>query len=467
MQQKSMDDIIAEWEVEQTLPDETTEAEMRLRQEAAIRATLSAPTAIGGDTVSEFEENEYEDDRLCQADADHQTFAERLSRGDLVPFADLPEPIPEEANRNGLFEGGWLRKGGAAMLVSIAGSGKSVIAMQMMCCWAAGRPAFDIAPLKALKIGYVQAEDDSEDLAEHRNGVLRGLRDREQWSDAEFAEAQKNIMFIPPFVAEPGEKFVRYLAAVQRKVHFDLIVINPLQSFSGCDLQSNAEVTKFVRNGLDRVIKNPETNCGLFIIHHTPKPPLDARVRANFGLDAFGEYVGAGASELTNWVRAMLTLIPVPKHRGIFYLAGVKREDRLQWPEPQSSVGQKPRLVIAHTKGYLYWQTLTQVPKTESEEGGDRPEVEIHAEALAKVVLASRHKEMQSTELRETARKLIKSKKLVKMTYKQIVEAIKLLLGHAEDYGLELVNGDHNAKFLRKFQSPEVAQSEALDGYES
>jgi len=400
---------------------------------------------------------ETEGDRLSRIDAEHQRFNERLARGEIVPFSELPPPLPEFANRNRLFKNGWLRKGGAAMLVSISGSGKSVMIMQMICAWAVGKPSLGIEPLKPLKIAYFQTEDDSADLALQRAGVLQGMKEHEGWTDEDCRLSQENADFLPPFFAEPGESFLNCMRHYQMKEHYDLIVINPLQSFTGCEIQSNAEMTKFLRGGLDPIIKNPDLTCGLFIVHHTPKPPLDMRTRAAFGLDEFGEYSGAGASELTNWIRAMLTIIPVPKHHGIFYLTGVKRDSRLGWPIPENLTWVKPRRIIAHTPGYLYWQTLGKMPDAESEKEDERPKSEIHAEVLLKLVKASM-KGISATDLREQAKGLKGKSKKKLLTKGEIEEAIKCLTSHPEAYGIVVERGDRNSKTFRQRKEEEVVQ---------
>lgn len=62
------------------------------------------------------------------------------------------------------------------LLVGPTGIGKSSLAMQMMILWALGRAAFGIVPKGPLKSVLVQAENDDGDLAEMRDGVIRGFR---------------------------------------------------------------------------------------------------------------------------------------------------------------------------------------------------------------------------------------------------------------------------------------------------
>ena len=68
----------------------------------------------------------------------------------------------------------------------------------------------------------------------------------------------------------------------------DLIVVNPLQAFFGGNLSANEEVSRFVREGLDPIIKDADLGCGLFVVQFvtchplqpsSPAPPLRANGR--------------------------------------------------------------------------------------------------------------------------------------------------------------------------------------------
>src|SRR5688572_7473410 len=74
----------------------------------------------------------------------------------------------------------YLFRGGALLLVGPTGIGKSSFSMQCMLSWALGQPVFGIAPFRPLKSLLIQAENDEGDLAEMRDGVVKGLSLNEQ-----------------------------------------------------------------------------------------------------------------------------------------------------------------------------------------------------------------------------------------------------------------------------------------------
>ena len=79
----------------------------------------------------------------------HLPARRRLSRP-LVPLGQFPDPKPEKENPAALFRRGWLRKGGGAFVVAPSGVGKSVFTIQAAICWALGKPAFGVEPVRPL-----------------------------------------------------------------------------------------------------------------------------------------------------------------------------------------------------------------------------------------------------------------------------------------------------------------------------
>src|ERR1035438_2681422 len=101
--------------------------------------------------------------------------------GDGVALAPPPARglgelvLPPENDASELLRHRFLCRGGGMLLVGPTGVGKSALAMQAMILWALEREAFGIKPARALKSLLVQAENDDGDLAEMRDGVIRGL----------------------------------------------------------------------------------------------------------------------------------------------------------------------------------------------------------------------------------------------------------------------------------------------------
>ncbi len=272
-----------------------------------------------------------------------------------VWLADLPDPAPEADNPAALFRGGWLRKGGGAFLIAPSGQGKSTWTIQAAICWAMGKAAFGIEPLRPLNIAIVQAEDDSEEMAFFRNQIGRGLETEAGLDPVQIGAAMSKGVMLCDMTGAAGTAFIDRLANLL-KTHpeIDLLIINPFQSYFGGDVSHNAELTEFLRVGLDPLIK--PGRVGVLFVHHTNKPP-SAKDRNGWGTDAFSAYIGAGGAELTNWARAMLALMPVENMPGVFRLVAGKRGQRLGWVDA-AGVKTCTRL-IAHMDGLVFWRNAT------------------------------------------------------------------------------------------------------------
>ena len=257
--------------------------------------------------------------------------SETLLIRDLNSFGD---PLPENQNPNALFKGGWLRKGGGAMLIAPSGVGKSVINMQMFTSWGIGRDCFGIPPVYgSMDILAFQSEDDDTDMAEFRSGIGEGYR-RMGWSDDDLRRAWGHIHYVD-VTGKDGDSFLKRVREAQEKIHADLLAINPLFAFAGCNISDNTELTHFLRTGLDPILKNRDNPCGCFITNHTPKPSKD---RKESPLDfSTLMYSGAGGGENTNWARAILVMRP-RKAFGYYDLIAAKRGKRLGWRDSDDRI---------------------------------------------------------------------------------------------------------------------------------
>lgn len=322
---------------------------------------------------------------------------------EAVPLSAFELGGPEEENPNALFPNGWFRKGQAMFLTSVAGSGKSVITTQLCYGWALGREVLGIKPFRPLSIGIIRPEDDDEEIAEFRDSMRRGFRQVYGWSDADIVEAEKRVKMLNP-KGKMGKEFIAYLRRVQRKYHFDLVVINPLQGVSGIDLAKNNELTEFCRGGIDPIIKDEDTKCGLLVIHHTNKPPSDAD-KKNFGKGSFAQYIGAGGQEINAWMRGMLLLLPTIEP-GMYELLAVKRGNRLGWTNPPGKKYLFPTKLICHSPKedhMLFWHEVgaADVPASM------KPKEKLNPETLATElveILAKANEPLTAGQLRDLAR---------------------------------------------------------------
>jgi len=342
-------------------------------------------------------------------------------------LADLTPPLPEKDNPAALFRNGWLRKGGGAFLVSTSGTGKSVWTVQAALLWAQGLPAFGIVPVRPLKIGIVQAEDDDEEMVNFRNNITDGLVEQAGLDRDQVEAARTNVLLFDA-VRKFGGTFIEYVGKIlEEHPELDLLIINPLQSFFGGDISRNAELSGFLRGGLDRFIK--PNKVGVLFIHHTNKPP-NAKERTGWGADAFASYIGAGGAEIVNWARAVLALMPCENDSGLFRLTAAKRGQRLGWKDA-AGVRTDVRF-IAHSKNRIFWRDATPEEAATAQASAGRkktpPDPQADAERIAE-------------KLRERAQPLTDARSLAEQLFHRTRgrKAFELLKANPEALGLSLV----------------------------
>lgn len=282
-------------------------------------------------------------------------FSKKDEKPSVPTFADFGDPVPESENPRALIVNGWLRKGGGAIVVSTAGAGKSVFSLQVALHWAAGRECLGIKPVRKLKIAVIQSEDDEDEMRWFKVSMFKGMR-ADGWTEDEIRSAAKSVYFPSDCFGCAGQNFVNSLRSMQRRDHYDLVIVNPLFAYFGDDLSDNRADVHFFRELLDPVLKDPEHGFGIMFIHHANKPPR-GKDSAGWGTDDFAQYIGAGGTDLAGWARAQLVFLPVAGKMGYFRLLGAKRADALGW---KNEKGEKAReKYIAHSDGYAYWRVPT------------------------------------------------------------------------------------------------------------
>lgn len=264
----------------------------------------------------------------------------------------------DEDDEDCLFKNRWLRRGGCGMIVSSSGVGKSSFTMQAAVHWANGAEMIGIRPIKPLKVGIVQSEDDEYDVVNFRDKMRIGLRTELKWTNEQIAEAEARVTFCA-WDGSTGDKFVEYIRRKQTTHHFDLVIVNPLHAFFGGDLKNSDDVSRFLRNGIDRLIKNEETKCAIIFVHHTSKPSKEKLSEGDF----FAGYLGNGSAELINYPRVALTLTPYKEGRvsRVFNLIGSKHGDRIGWKTADGNPTNKRTVCYANclnrhkADGCIYW----------------------------------------------------------------------------------------------------------------
>ena len=279
-------------------------------------------------------------------------------------LADLG-PLKDEADDdNVLFSGNWLGRGGGLLITASSGVGKSSLIVQSLLSWSLGKE-FLARPNngRRLKCALVQSEDSQRDLQEIRDGMIRGFSSA-GWTDEEVNDAVGS-MHIWNCVGKVGKDFCDWLLGQQRTDPVDIIAVNPIQGFFGGDISKQEDVSRFLREGLDPILKGEygTRSCAAVLVQHTPK--IAATKDGNDAeVGNYGEYLGAGSHEWTDWTRANLVFL---KHKGssdFFDLQAAKRGKRLGWigPDGHPTI----RKLLAHSTGYIYWRIITDPQELEA-----------------------------------------------------------------------------------------------------
>ena len=280
-----------------------------------------------------------------------------------TPLGWYEDPGRDEDDEDCLFKNRWLRRGGCGMIISSSGVGKSSFTMQAAIHWAMGVEMLGIRPLKPLKVGIVQSEDDEYDVANFRNRIEIGIHTELKFEYSKIRSDEVERVITLNWDGSVGSKFVEFVKRKQLFHHFDLIIVNPLHAFFGGDLKNADEVSRFLRNGIDRVIKDEATKCAMLFVHHTGKPSKEKLAEGDF----FAGYLGSGSAELINYPRIALTLTPYNNGKvpGVFNLIGSKHGDKLGWktadgkPTNKRTVCYANRLARHKADGCIYWVAPT------------------------------------------------------------------------------------------------------------
>ena len=256
--------------------------------------------------------------------------------GNMLSYAELKSKFKKGSkDEEELIENRFLCRGDAMLFSAETGVGKSSFIAQLCFKFAAGRQCFGLQPAKPLKSLIIQAENNERDLWEEACGIEQGLIQHEQgWTYPEFCRADAGVTYVT-YSDTNGMKFVEYLdeLLVSVDVKPDLLVIDPLFAFAGCDVSAEqGKLSAFLRNGLQPLIRKHKVGC--IIVHHTAKPSKEITVRnVNFN----EAYNYAGSAELANWVHGILSLESVytsddttDKKKRIFCLKSGKRGSRIQ-----------------------------------------------------------------------------------------------------------------------------------------
>ena len=274
---------------------------------------------------------------------------------EIIGENDIASPDPNE-----LVKHRFICRNGGLLLVGPSGYGKSSFLTQAALMWAMGEVMMGLEPVHPLKILMIQAENDDRDVAEQIFGAINGYL--ENYPKADQEQLEKALLCID-YIRESsltGETFIRALArklasypeAEQR----DMVILDPLFAYCGCDVSDQGEMSKFLRNWLNPVIE--QNQVGLLICHHANKPPKDVGTSSALSL----AYAGSGTAELTNWARAVLVISPDAEDETLFAFTAAKRGKRLEWPN-----GSIQKFMRHAHNGTIFWSEA--VPPANFREG--------------------------------------------------------------------------------------------------
>ena len=277
----------------------------------------------------------------------------------IKPLCDFKVPARDVDDPDCLFQNRWLNKGNCGLLISTSGIGKSAFIMQAAVHWGKGEAMLGICPTRPLKTLIVQAEDDEFDIVCFRNGTRIGLATELKCDSNAIAAAEMNV-FVATVSGQNSEALFALIRHAVLTYGFDLVVVNPLHAFFDGNLNESQACSKFLRQGLDPILKAFETRCAALIVHHSGKPKESSG-------NVLSSYIGNGSAELTNYPRSILAIRPHKNFLGVFDLIGAKHGDRLGWRDSfgrltfTKTICYANRLPRYEDKGQvIYWVEPTQ-----------------------------------------------------------------------------------------------------------
>lgn len=207
----------------------------------------------------------------------------------------------------------FLCKNGTLLIVGASGIGKSTFSLQMCCKFALGLDFLGIRPDRALKTIYIQAENDFGDMAEIFQGLCKSLDIRPKSPESKLLHQNIKIFSEDQ---HSGDDFLGSLETVVKQEKPDIILIDPLLSYIGGDISQQEVVGKFLRDGLNPILRTSGAAC--IMVHH---------IKKGGGSDL---YAAMGSVELANSPRAIINLSPAKANPGCdLILEATKRGDRI------------------------------------------------------------------------------------------------------------------------------------------
>lgn len=250
----------------------------------------------------------------------------------------------------------YLCRGYGAWLIGPSGVGKSSLIHQTAFSWALGRPMCGITPVRPMRILVVQAENDEGDAAEMTQGILRsfGIDD---FPGGELDALNENVHIITER-RTVGDRFCTWLGKQIERYRAEIVFADPFLSFAGVDVSRQDQCTKFLRAALNPVLS--DSGAVLFAAHHTGKPKPQKDMKSWTAVDF--AYAGIGSSELVNWARAVMVLLPMGDNRH-YELKLAKRGLRAGATHPDGEF--TTSIFLRHADDRIFWEQVEAPERVE------------------------------------------------------------------------------------------------------
>jgi AAA domain len=193
----------------------------------------------------------------------------------------------------------WIGRGDSLIIQGYTGFGKSSLALQFAIALAMGRPWFGVQPKRALRVLFIQAENNKGDIAEPFQDITHhafGL------NADKLAELKTRFRIGRQAAVSGALKFSVYVRQLIKEHNPEIVIIDPLLSYFGGKISDQEKASEFFRDYL-QPIQN-ETGVVFVFVHHLGKPPKGSDQQRQ-GPDL---YDGLGSSDIFNWAREIMTL---------------------------------------------------------------------------------------------------------------------------------------------------------------
>lgn len=233
-------------------------------------------------------------------------------------------------------------RGSVGALVAPGGAGKSIFALQLAVWLTSGADlvGFGEAP-KDQSVAYLSAEDPLPVLAERLYAMSELLTDHQKQA------VEDNLLVMPLDGIRPNLLSPNWITALQGLAEeHDLLILDTLRRFHGCDENSGTEMARLLEN-LELVASR--TGCSVLFLHHTSKAAL-------WNQAGDQQQASRGSSVLTDnvrWQGYLATMTPGEAKKYRITTEPISRYVRFGVSKANYHPGIHPRWFIRGTAGVL------------------------------------------------------------------------------------------------------------------